>query len=362
MRPTSPTRRTAAALAAAFGPSPFTRDAAVTIGISVDRLRQAVLGGLVVRIRRGWYVIPVTSADAEDPADSPPGRRVRAASADTWAERIAPTPLSVLLELRARDARPVLAGALAARWWGLDVVARDTRQPGPVPLILVPPDAGVRRGTHHGILIRSEELHPDDVVPLSPGIAVTSVLRTGLDCARHQDPIPAFIAVNSAMRRSLDSSGQFLEPVEAQQYRLTRLAGEPGAQQAAVRRMLEALDRTTRRGLSAIPGLLDVAEPRLESALEALSWWRFHESGLVLPVPQQWIRGASGRRYRVDFDFGQALGEADGMGKYAHPAQLRAEKQRQLDIELVGKPVIRWGWHDMWGAPGRVIAVLLRAA
>ena len=61
------------------------------------------------------------------------------------------------------------------------------------------------------------------------------------------------------------------------------------------------------------------------------------------------LRGASGREYVVDFlwrDRG-LIGEADGMSKYGRTAEeirrtMRAEKERQADLEAAGWRFARW--------------------
>ncbi|MEY3734396.1 MAG: hypothetical protein RL347_1755 [Actinomycetota bacterium] len=369
MAPTTSTQHTAALLREAFGRSPFTRADAQAAGISVDRLRQALRWGLVTRARRGWYVVgdsstTPTGADASEDAGNP--------------DRLAPTVLSLVYELQARRAQPVIAGSLSARWWGTDLLTdRDSRQdgasarthpgrrplnPGSPGLILVAPGSGVRRGLRHGILIREACIDKRDIVRSDSGLAFTGALRTGIDCARGLDPAGAFIAVNSAVRRSLDPELPRSDGYRPSAHTLTDLAAHPERVQAALGCLRATLNRCDGYGLSAIRRVMDRIDPRLESALESLSWWRFGEHGLVLPIPQQWVRGASGRRYRVDFDFGHVIGEADGLAKYADVDQLRAEKSRQMDIELGGRPVVRWGWNDMWNHPERVFMAIALAA
>lgn len=341
-------RMTARTLRASFGLRPFTRHEAEESGVSVDQLRYAVAGGLVQRLHRGWYAVLDEALDALASARGthPPHAGVPAAA------------LAVFRDLQARRAEPVMAGSLASRWWDLDTW--DGR-PGDAPspgVVLVAPGCGVRRGQRHGLIIREAELDERDIVTTQDGLAFTGVLRTGVDCARGRDPIGAFIVCNSAARRSLDPRLPWHVGSGPASRRLTDLACDPSLAATALREMGSALERCSGHGLSAVKRVIDRIDVRLETALEALSWWRFGEHGIVLPEPQQWVRGASGRLYRVDFDFDGVIGEADGLGKYGQACDLHVEKRRQIDIELAGKPVVRWGWLQMWHHPGLVMAAL----
>jgi hypothetical protein len=89
------------------------------------------------------------------------------------------------------------------------------------------------------------------------------------------------------------------------------------------------------------------ADPRPESYLEAISWGRFTGWKLGEMTPQVWVRGASGRRYRVDVVIEGVAGEADGAIKYVTPDTLWKEKRRQEDIEQGGTPVVRWTFAEV---------------
>ena len=346
MSPTTPTRVTATQLHDTFHDLPFTSAEAEGIGVTPARLRQAFRSGLVRRVHRGWYAV----TDMRGIASSTPGS----------APAVPPGALAIVRELEDRGAQPVIAGSLAARWWGLDVLS-DRRGEQPPSVVLVSPKSAVRRGQRGGVLVRHAELVDIDIVRGSDGRAYTSALRTGVDCARGQSAINAFIVTNSAVRRSLDSRTPTGPNLHPDARHLTDLAAQASLAATATEALRSLLNRTSGYGLSAVRYIVDHIDPRLESALESLSWWRFHEFGLALPSPQQWVRGASGRRYRVDFDFGDIVGECDGLSKYAQAADLRSEKERQMDIELSGRPVVRWGWQHMWRHPDRVIGALQRA-
>ena len=347
MTSTNPTRVTAAQLRLAFRDSPFTIAEAETVGVTRGRLRQAYRSGMVSRVHRGWYAVP----DMRDLDPSAPQRPGGAASP------ISPDALAVVRALEDRGAQPVIAGSLAARWWGLDLLA-DRFGAAPPAVILVNRHSAVRRGQRGGVLIRHADLDEIDIVRDSNGRAYTSALRTGVDCARGQHEINAFIVINSAVRRSLDSRIPQEPGLRPDARRLTDVAAQPAGAAHALQDLRSVLERTSGCGISVVRGVLPIIDPRLESALESLSWWRFHEFGLVVPTPQQWVRGASGRRYRVDFDFGGVVGECDGLVKYTQASDLRSEKERQMDIELGGRPVVRWGWQHMWRHPERVMSAV----
>ncbi|MGA1596677.1 MAG: DUF559 domain-containing protein [Candidatus Nanopelagicales bacterium] len=101
---------------------------------------------------------------------------------------------------------------------------------------------------------------------------------------------------------------------------------------------------------------LDIVDPRIETALESLSWARFHEFDFPIPVPQVLIRGASGTLWRVDFLFdGRVIGECDGAVKYNSGHTPWKEKQRQSDLEARGYPVVRWTWDEIHQRSQRVL-------
>ena len=362
MPPAAPTRLTAAVLREVFGTRPFTRHEARACGVTPDRLRQAVVAGVISRVHRGWYAVPDDTLDIAASTGIPAGLPGRPAHhGDPLHEGISAAALAIFRDLDTRGAQPVLAGSLAAACWGLDTLGDHSGSPGSPAVILVAPGGGIRRGQRGPVLVRESLIDDSDIVRTADGLAITGALRTGLDCARGRDPVSAFIVTNSAVRRSLDPTPPRGDRVRLDSRRLTDRASDPSTAHAAVQAMRSAVERCDGRGLAVVARVIESIDPRLETALESLSWWRFHEWGLALPVPQQWVRGASGRRYRVDFDFGDRLGEADGLSKYAGPADLRAEKSRHMDLELGGRPLIRWGWVQMWRQPATVLHALTAA-
>ena len=96
---------------------------------------------------------------------------------------------------------------------------------------------------------------------------------------------------------------------------------------------------------------LGIARGLSESPLESLSLARFAELGFPAPEQQREIVVGS-QRYRVDFswpEFG-VVGEADGRGKYADPADLWREKRREDAIRTLVPRFVRWSWADAWAS------------
>lgn len=105
-----------------------------------------------------------------------------------------------------------------------------------------------------------------------------------------------------------------------------------------------------------------IADPRVETALESLSWAKFHDWRLDMPVPQASLKGASGVLWRVDFLFeGRVIGECDGAVKYHAGYTAWQEKKRQSDLEAEGYAFVRWTWEELVHQPEVVLARLTLA-
>ena len=113
-----------------------------------------------------------------------------------------------------------------------------------------------------------------------------------------------------------------------------------------------AVLRAPHRGIRHVNAALAFFDPRLETALEAISWSHMCRSGLPLPRLQHWVTGASGKRYRVDFFWPEfrLIGEADGAMKYRSAHDVMAEKDRHADLADAAHGLVRWTWHDAWVA------------
>jgi very-short-patch-repair endonuclease len=165
------------------------------------------------------------------------------------------------------------------------------------------------------------------------GIRVTTLPRTAVDLARTLPFRESVIALD-AIRRTCS----------AEQLR-------------------EALDECARwSDVGKARLAIEFADPRSESALESLSRAAFHEHGVPRPRVQAEVRGASGRRYRVDFlwDAWRLIGESDGAEKYVDREALLAEKRREDDLREAGYGFIRWSYAEIVGRTSETIDRVMR--
>lgn len=312
----------------AFGNAAFTRTDAQAAGVSPDRLERAVSRGRVARLRIDTYAL------ASDP------------DRDRWEAA----------RLRARqlheDGVPaVVSGASAAWLWDVPIVGASPDATAMVPSVIVPPESGVRDGVRHGVRTLHSRLDAEDVARSPAGDLVTSPLRTALDVVRHlRLPVTgAACALALAQRRHVASPPHGIGIIPE---RDTGRALEDSQFRADLARLIiEALQRCPRRGHAWVLNALDLADPRVETVLEAVSWVRIALAGMPPPIPQAWIRGASGAWYRVDFWWEEfnVVGEADGEVKYRSSRDIMEEKKRHADIESAGPRIVRWTPADAWG-------------
>ena len=101
--------------------------------------------------------------------------------------------------------------------------------------------------------------------------------------------------------------------------------------------------------------VIEFADAAAESPGESVSRVNIELAGLTTPLLQQWIRGASGKEWRVDFWWPQfnLIGESDGESKYTDPRYLQGrtseqavydEKLREDDLRATGRRFSRWPW------------------
>ncbi len=117
------------------------------------------------------------------------------------------------------------------------------------------------------------------------------------------------------------------------------------------------------KGMVAATRLVDLARDGAESVLESISRVRLCKRGLPEPILQQEFHDQRGFVGRVDMWWPQwrLIGEADGMGKYDDPQDLRREKIREDRLRALGLSVVRWTWNEIWDRPGDVLARLIAA-
>ena len=335
----------------AFSDEAFTAADAQAHGIGPDRLERSVHAGALRRLGKGVYAL----ADSQ--------------RADTWG----------LVACRARrlgnrGVRAVIAGSSTADFWNVPVVGAPPDAVALKPTLYVDPESGVREGARDGVRILHGRLAVEDVwegsvhlegTAATNGLLLCMPLRTGVDVTRHlRLSKPAAVAALSAAQRrhaallggltSVIGRGADRGGLAREDWRdgarLTRRLEDAALRDSLRAAMLDAILRAPHRGLRHVREALPYVDPRLETALESISWAFMCMSGLPLPRPQAWVTGASGRRYRVDFfwpEFG-LVGEADGAIKYRAVADVMAEKERHSDLVDGGLSLVRWTWRDAW--------------
>ena len=200
--------------------------------------------------------------------------------------------------------------------------------------------------------VRRWKVRADFVVEGPHGGLVTDPLQTALDLGRGLDFPFALVALDAALR----------------------VAQRMGIPADVARALLEERVSAARgcRGMRGVVTAATYADARAESPLESIVRGRIIGAGLPVPRPQVRVVGRSGREYRSDLGLalpGDAPGntslliEADGLGKFAHPGDLAAEKRRQHDLEGRGHRFVRVLYGEAISSPegfletvGRLVA------
>jgi hypothetical protein len=218
--------------------------------------------------------------------------------------------------LRATGAALVGPGAVishesAAALYGIDVLHRPS-----AAIVTVADETGGRRAgvdRHNAALARAETF-------TWYGTQVTSPARTVADIAR-RGRLAGLITADAALREELASRAGIADAI-------FRQIGWPGARSAR--------------------WVIDHANGLSESPLESLVRGRLIEAGRPAPELQVEIAG-TGARVDMLYRASGLVIEADGLGKYANPEVLRAEKRRQVRLERAGLRVIRVLWEEVIG-------------
>lgn len=304
----------------AFDTRPFTMAEAALHGVTRRRVQCAVDAGKITHLRRGLYVAQGVT---------PRGRL-----------------LALQQQLSGRDV-PAISGCRSASGvWGVPVLGEHGPLPVSLPQVWVPPGT-VRPGVRGGVHYLVGEVPEDHVIRLPDGLMVTTPLRTAIDVVRLAR-LPrrlALATIVGGMRTHVAHAAGIDSRDAGAITALMQDAEQRGAVREELRRVA---DGSPAWGMASVRTCISSADPRLENALESISFGRFLDAGVPLPRPQAWLRGASGKWWRVDFwweEFG-IIGEADGMVKYADRQSLLDEKARQLDLEGPGRSLHRWGWNN----------------
>lgn len=333
-----------------FGDLAFSGADAAGAGVPLHRLKSAVHAGVLVRLERNLYqVVPDTS------------------------HHLVPNH-SMLASLQIRN-RPgqfdregvpaTLGEVSAALAWNLDLY--DISAPEH-PVLHIPRSSTSRRGVRAGVRIRACEIPIGHRVMAPCGVSATSPLISALVVAGQGERSLAqqLVVLHSGLRTQLMWQHDRLDDRADGRWLASTLGDARARHQLLVeaRTLAQTAEIPSRdRVLTA----LGVADPRVETTLESISWARFVAAKMRLPIPQAVVRGHSRQQWRVDFLFGdRVIGECDGAVKYDDPRTLWKEKKRQEDLERAGYIVVRWTWeeivHRPWEVIERIILALHRAA
>ncbi len=236
----------------------------------------------------------------------------------------------------------------AALAWELDLVDRHAAAATPAAFTK-PPGSSTRSESTSDARVVVRALPHHHRVQHPGGLLVTTLARTAVDVAAGVRAPEALVTLDSAARVAL------VENVGSSRVRdhYTR----PRSLADAVAPLMEAAAvASTQFTRADLVRLVALADPRRESGLESLSFGNMVELGFPLPELQAHIITPEGDAW-VDFLWREqmVIGEADGLGKYATPADLHREKLRQELLERMGYVVIRWTWEEMYLRPGAVL-------
>ena len=288
------------------------------IDLTRGQLRHAHAAAEVVRLRRGGYVSAEESAAFDD------RQRHRALIAATLPAQGRVGALSYV-------SAAVLHGSPT---WQIDMhrvhLTKERR------------GAGRRRAVVH---VHTTPLAPDEIVEVDR-LLVTSLPRTLLDIAMTQSFQSTVVMLDDALHRKAVTVADL-------DLQLDRSPGRHGRARAV-------------RAFA-------FADARCESVGESRSRVGMHLAGVPAPELQSEIRRSDGSLVaRVDFRWGNVVGEFDGVSKYGRwlrPGETAAdavvrEKIREDALRAMGFIVIRWTWKDLEDPAfyRRLLAVLEQAA
>ena len=273
----------------------FTRSQAAAAGYTDSEMRR-MLRGEWAAVARGYY-----------------------ADATAWS-RLSP-----------RDHHLALAGAYVASRPDVVLSHRTAALLHGLPLLT--PPALITLSKANGSDVRREDLRvvvtPVDSAARTKvrGLAVTSVARTVVDCARTSDFAEAVVIADAALAFGLVTPSELAATAAAQSH----WPGVPAARR-----------------------VLSFADGRAETPGESLSRITLARLGLPRPDLQVEIVAPDGTVWRVDFLWRaeRVIGEFDGRVKYAGDRgadALFAEKVREDGLREIGFIVVRWIWSDLMG-------------
>jgi hypothetical protein len=280
-------------------------------------IRATVARGKLVRIARGAYV------------ESAAWRKL---------DRHARYRTLVYAAAEMNTADMIFTHASAALLWRLPWV---DSWPSQVHVAAELPAAG---GTSTKLLSRHAFDRESDSVRLD-GLRASSLGATVVDIAADLKFAPAVAIADAALRR-------MLVPV----------IGLPETSIDRDLLMSMALELPLNHGRAKAIRVVQFADGRADRPGESLSRVTMFRAGITSPELQVELRGASGRRYFVDFWWPEfnAFGEFDGKYKYSDPEFLAGrtpsqavydEKLREDDLRAPGRGCARWGWAEARSIP-----------
>jgi predicted transcriptional regulator of viral defense system len=125
-------------------------------------------------------------------------------------------------------------------------------------------------------------------------------------------------------------------------------------------RALERICGKGRTGSRALKRALAVHEPELANTngkLEEAFLYLCERFGVPMPRFNAWIHGVQPDAYWPEYNL---VAEVDGLGAHSKPAQLRADRRKELTLRAHGLTVVRYDWPLVKRASEEVAADLLR--
>lgn len=314
----------------ALGPGPWAGADLRRLGWSARQLEAAVRTGALSRVRRGVYRAAPLASGAHGGHDAVSLGQIRA----------------TLAGLSGRAVASHDSAATCHQLW-------CPGKPSSVVHATIP---GQPERQAVGLRVHASRL-PEEFVTDVDGIRVTTIARSAIDLARGRSFSDALVAVDGAWRRLVHDQ----RPLAKDELRARTV---PEVVLSGTRDELEAAFAVTWSwpGTRVVRAALDLADPVSESPFESWSRGWIVRAGLPAFEVNGEVVGASGRVYFGDFVWrsSRLIGEADGVGKYGETpleirAAMRAERERQADLEAAGWTFVRW----MSGSSGRNIAARL---
>jgi very-short-patch-repair endonuclease len=277
------------------------------VGVTRAQLQSLVGSGELVQFRRGVYV---TRRAVSDAADSP--RRLHAL-------RVRAVQAAVAFDV-------IASHHSAARIHGLDMLFPPAEEL--VSVTRRSPGRNVKQRST-GVVVHNVPV-PDWQLNSASGISLTNISRTVIDVAR-TSPFQCGVAIaDCALSRNRTSKPE-----------------------------LTAIVKTCHRwpGVAKAARVVRFSDGNAESVLESVARVVFAAAGLEPPQLQATIP-VFRDTFRVDFYWRtyRTIAEADGLGKYAKPEDLKKQFTRDRKLRAAGYRVVHFTWDEIVGTPQYVVA------